>query len=482
METRPSIQNSDKNSYFLPFYLKGWKLNSVVFLTSVAFVMLLAFSSGRSEALDTSILNSNPHLAAASAVSYLERKTSADKSAYVVRDVLADERTQSTRLDLDESNWHHYTVKHESDLTTLAAEAGLNMEDIHLLLSLGGNVGHLNNLYYGDKIHINISGDNKIMALEYDILDSKRLRVTRVSASGDHNVPYVVSVISRPLLVKTVQVAGVIDKTLYKAAIDAGLPKDKTKELVRIFDGSIDYSLDLKKGDTFAVVYEQRFRGNERVDDSPILAAEFVNDNKIYRAVRYAATNDKPRYYTPDGTSLHTTFLRSPMDHPLVSSGYNEAREHPILHIVKPHTGVDFAAKIGTPIKATADGFIRFKGRKGEYGKTVVIQHGRKISTLYAHMNSYARHLKHGDRVRQGDIIGYVGQTGLATGPHLHYEYRINGQHVDPMKVNHLAVTIPENRKHDFSAKAQLLLSQLKSTDEVKIAWNKSSQEVVGLN
>jgi murein DD-endopeptidase MepM/ murein hydrolase activator NlpD len=471
METRPKAENSDKKSNFLPIILKNWKVNSVVLLTSVTTATLLVLSSGRSEALEIAFLQdsvdeSNP------IATRLLPENQPIKAANTAKHHQSNARIQLVPVDRNESDWREYTVKHDNDFAALAARVGFEVNDVQSLLSTGGEVKHLNSLYYGDKIRVNIADNNRVVALEYDIYDSKRLRVERVINADNGAESFLASIINRPLTTRTVRVSGVVNETLYQAAISAGLSDKKTRELVRIFDCSIDYSKDTKKGDTFAVIYEERYRGDEKIEDGPIQAAEFVNNEKAYHAILYAVPNDKPRYYSPEGIGLRKTFLRNPVDYPLVSSGFDPARKHPTLHKIRAHKGVDYAARLGTPIKSTADGFVKFKGNKGSYGKTIVIQHNRQFSTLYAHMHNYVSSLKPGDRVRQGDIIGFVGKTGRATGTHLHYEFHINGKHVDPLKVNHPVIVIPERNKYEFFVKSELLLSQIRTVEEVEIAWS----------
>jgi murein DD-endopeptidase MepM/ murein hydrolase activator NlpD len=202
-----------------------------------------------------------------------------------------------------------------------------------------------------------------------------------------------------------------------------------------IFRWDVDFALDIQPQDSFTVLYEERFLDGEKVGDGDILAAEFVNHGKMYRAVRYIDSEGNNQYFTPEGRSMRQTFLRSPVDFRRISSRFRPERWHPILGVKRPHRGVDYAAATGTPIWAAGDGKIAFIGTKGGYGKTIILQHGSRYSTLYGHLSRFHKGLKIGSQVRQGDVIGYVGMTGLATGPHLHYEFRIDGKHVNPITV-----------------------------------------------
>jgi murein DD-endopeptidase MepM/ murein hydrolase activator NlpD len=192
--------------------------------------------------------------------------------------------------------------------------------------------------------------------------------------------------------------------------------------------------LDIREGDQFTLIYEELWQGGEKLPDGNILAAEFVNQGESFRAVRFEDSSGRVDYFFPDGKSVRKAFVRAPLSFSRVSSNFNPKRRHPKLNTIRAHRGVDYAAPSGTPIKAAGDGKIIHRGRKGGYGNVVILQHGGNITTLYAHMSRFSK-ARMGSRVRQGDIIGYVGATGLATGPHLHYEYRRNGVHLNPRTV-----------------------------------------------
>ncbi len=194
--------------------------------------------------------------------------------------------------------------------------------------------------------------------------------------------------------------------------------------------------LDIRKGDHFTVAYEQIYQNGKFLRDGEVLAAEFVNDGKVYRAVRFAQDGGSSSYYTPDGRPMRKAFLRAPVEFTRVSSVFNPARMHPILNRIRGHMGTDYAAPTGTPVHAAGDGHVSFEGTRGGYGNAVVLSHSNSVSTLYGHMSRFAKNIRVGSHVNQGDIIGYVGMTGLATGPHLHYEYLMNGVHMNPQTVH----------------------------------------------
>jgi len=242
--------------------------------------------------------------------------------------------------------------------------------------------------------------------------------------------------------------SGKIKSSLFLAAQDAGISQNVIMELANIFGWDIDFALDIRKGDSFTVLYEELYRNGEKISDGKILAAEFINDGKAYRAVRYTnPQTNRSEYFTPDGKSMRKAFLRSPVDFTRISSRFTVNRYHPILHKFRSHKGVDYAAKRGTPVHAAGDGKVIFKGKKGGYGKVMIVQHGSKYTTLYAHLKTYNRKLRVGSKVKQGQTIAYVGSSGLATGPHLHYEFRVNGTHRNPLTVR-LPVSSPVPKRY----------------------------------
>lgn len=255
---------------------------------------------------------------------------------------------------------------------------------------------------------------------------------------------------------------GSISHSLFMDALNAGMTGPTIMQLADIFQWDIDFSLDVREGDHFNVVYEQYYQEGKRVKDGNILAAEFVNQGHTYRAYRYTDTHGNTGYFTADGRNVRRPFLRSPVNFTRITSTFSMGRLHPILNTIRAHRGVDYAAATGTPIIAAGDGRVVYKGYKGGYGKTVILLHGTVYSTLYGHMSDYAGSLTMGGRVHQGDVIGYVGQTGLATGPHLHYEFRVQGVHHDPMTVKLPgAQQLPPRELTAFTASIQPMIAKL---------------------
>jgi murein DD-endopeptidase MepM/ murein hydrolase activator NlpD len=228
--------------------------------------------------------------------------------------------------------------------------------------------------------------------------------------------------------------SGTIQHSLFGATDAIGLPDSVATMLAAIFGTEINFHTDLRKGDSFSVVYETIYDGGMPVRAGKILAAEFINQGRRHVVVLFRGDDGREQYYTADGRSLQAAFLRSPLEFSRVTSGFGR-RLHPIHRNWRTHAGVDFAAPTGTPVKATSNGTVSFVGSQGGYGNIVILQHRDRYTTAYAHLNGFARGLRKGDRVSQGDVIGYVGMTGWATGPHLHYEVRINNVAQDPLKI-----------------------------------------------
>lgn len=249
-------------------------------------------------------------------------------------------------------------------------------------------------------------------------------------------------------------------------------------QLANIFAWDIDFALNLREGDQFSVIYEKLYINNQFIGPGKILAAKFINRGKSITAVRYKNPEGKVSYYTSGGDSMRKAFLRTPIDFARISSHFNLKRRHPVLNRIRAHKGVDYAARTGTPIKSAGDGKITYRGRKGGYGRVVIIQHGQKYSTLYAHMSKYRKGQSKGSRVKQGQVIGYVGKSGLASGPHLHYEFRVNGVHRNPLTVTlPNANPIQKKYKADFLAKSKVLLEQLEQLTPTNVATVSASPE-----
>ncbi|MCK5395482.1 MAG: peptidoglycan DD-metalloendopeptidase family protein [Gammaproteobacteria bacterium] len=338
--------------------------------------------------------------------------------------------------DISPKQWREFTVKSGDNLARLFKRADIKPQQLDELMKSGDAVKKLRRIFPKDTIRVLSDSAGVLQALRYDIDQKSYLLVEReqgvlVAKTYNHKIE-----------TRQTHASAVIDSSLFLAGEKAGISDNIIMELANIFGWDIDFALDIRKGDNFTVLFEELYRDGEKISDGKILAADFVNDGKIFRAVRYTDPHtNNSEYYTPDGKSMRKAFIRSPVHFSRISSGFNLKRKHPILLNKRPHRGVDYAAKRGTPIFAAGDGKVIFKGKKGGYGKVMILQHGTKYTTLYAHLKTYNRKLRTGSRVKQGQTIAYVGSSGLATGPHLHYEFRVNGVHRNP-----LTVRLPESK------------------------------------
>jgi murein DD-endopeptidase MepM/ murein hydrolase activator NlpD len=301
--------------------------------------------------------------------------------------------------------------------------------------------------------------------VRFDLSSEQTLLISR------HEERFHTQIIEHPIEVRITHASGVIDSSLFLAGQQAGLSDNIIMEMANIFGWDVDFALDIRKGDSFSLLYEERYLDGEKLRDGRILAAEFNNRGQDFQAVLFTDPEGRSQYFSPDGKSMRKAFLRSPVDFRRISSNFQRERYHPVLGERRPHRGVDYAAATGTPIKAAGDGRVIFRGKQGGYGNTVILQHGNNITTLYAHMSRFQKGVTNGTRVRQGQVIGYVGMTGLATGPHLHYEFRINGVHQNPLTVKLPdAEPIPSKYAEQFREQTLPLLAQLDHLNRVQVA------------
>ncbi|MBL1278163.1 MAG: peptidoglycan DD-metalloendopeptidase family protein [Ectothiorhodospiraceae bacterium] len=375
---------------------------------------------------------------------------------------------KQTQPKLPENNidWRTATVKSGDSLALIFARQGLSPQQLDRVMRADKSTAALKRLMPGQQFTFHIDND-QLQHLVYKIDALNTLNIRR-NAQNE----YVVATDTREMESRITNTTGVIDSSLFLAGMAAGMSDNLIMELAGIFGWDIDFVLDIRSGDHFTLVYEELYLDGHKQRDGNILAAEFVNRGKVYRAVRYVDAKNRADYYSPDGRSMRKAFIRTPVDFTRISSRFGK-RYHPTLKKRKNHHGVDYAAPRGTPIKAAGDGKLTYVGRKGGYGKTVIIQHGGKYSTLYAHMSRIKPGSRRGKRVRQGETIGYVGSTGRSTGPHLHYEFRVNGVHRNPLTVRLPdAAPIKAQYKADFLNKAQSLVAQLDVLQRTNVALN----------
>lgn len=319
-----------------------------------------------------------------------------------------------------ELQWQTFEIRSGDTLSSLFRKAGFNDGLMLSVIHGDGEADKLQRLYAGETIRFATDGAGELAAIELqrNLLESLKIQKADDSFKGE-------TVVREPEA-RPAFASGVIDGSLYVAAREAGLSDRLAMEMAGIFGWNIDFVYDVRKGDRFEVVYEELYLDGEKFDTGEILSARFVNRGEDVIALRYTDSKGDTDYYAPNGSSMRKAFLRTPIS-ARVSSSFNLQRRHPVLDVVRPHEGTDYAAPPGTPIKAAGDGRVSFAGWKGGYGRTVILQHGDNITTLYAHMSRLGRGIRNGSRVKQGDTIGHVGSSGMVTGPHLHYEFRVNG-------------------------------------------------------
>lgn len=352
-------------------------------------------------------------------------------------------------------DWTVVTVAAGENLSIIFTRHGLSGRDLHAVLALGEKTDTLKRLMPGQRVMFRNDGP----ALEELIYEEDLLHELHVKRTAEGFAA--TEIVTEPER-RVITATGTIESSLFLAGQNAGLSDAMILKMADIFGWDIDFVLDLREGDRFSVIFEEFYRDGRKARDGDILAAEFSNAGSTYRAVRYADVTGRVDYYSERGNAMRRAFLRTPLNFTRISSNFNLARRHPILNTIRAHRGVDYAAPFGTPVKATGDAKVASIGFHSGYGNVVVLAHNGTYSTAYAHLSRFARGLRQGMTVRQGQTIGYVGSTGLATGPHLHYEFRVNGAHQNPLTVKlPKSLPIPAQYKQDFLAKARPLLAEL---------------------
>ncbi len=382
----------------------------------------------------------------------------------------APESTQTTKHSLQSLStvWQEHIIKPGESLSVIFSKNKLNKSDLHKIIHANDIGPEFAAIRPGKSLLIGLNINGELSHLTYKKTLFEQIKATRLD-NGEFNVERILKTAERRLT----KASGSIHSSLFLDGKNAGLSDKIIMQLADIFAWDIDFALNLQEGDQFSLLYETLYLDNKPMGTGNILAAEFINHGRSIKTVRYTDSTGKTSYYSPEGKSMRKAFLRTPIDFARISSYFNLKRKHPVLNRIRAHKGVDYAARTGTPIKATADGKITFRGRKGGYGNVVIIQHGQRYSTLYAHMSKFKRKQKIGFRITQGDIIGYVGKSGLATGPHLHYEFRVDGIHRNPLTYKLPgAKSIQVKNKADFLATSKILLLQLDQPSKAQLATN----------
>lgn len=373
--------------------------------------------------------------------------------------------------------WQKEAVKKGDNLSLIFKRIGLSPKEVHRVITLDDNTKRLKNLKPGQVLSYQLTNTQQLAALKYVIDIQNTLYVERIdhadiggnasSQKSNHFPVFKSRLANKTIDYRVAYVDGVIHDSLYLSGQKAGLSDSLIIKLANIFDWDIDFVLDIRNGDTFSLLYEEKYLDGEKIGDGDIVAAEFVNQGQVFKAVRYKDSKGNTSYYTPDGLSMRKAFLRAPIKFSYISSGFKPRRFHPILKRWKAHRGIDYRAKTGTPIRAAGDGKVIQSSQNKYNGKYVFIQHGQGIVTKYLHMSRRA--ISRGKRVKQGQVIGYVGMTGLAEAPHLHYEFVVNGVHRNPRTVKlPKAAPISKSEKTAFLSASQQLIAQLETRKRIQ--------------
>ncbi|MDU9035394.1 peptidoglycan DD-metalloendopeptidase family protein [Pseudomonas corrugata] len=382
---------------------------------------------------------------------------------------VTSEAAQGQPPAVEEKPGHHEVIVAKGDtLSTLFEKVGLPAASVHEVLASDKQAREFAQLRHGQKLEFELSPEGQLTSLRTRLSDLETITLTKDDKGYVFN-----RTIAKPI-VRSAYAHGVINSSLSQSAARAGLSHSLTMDMANVFGYDIDFAQDIRQGDEFDVIYEQKMVNGKSVGNGPILSARFTNRGKTYTAVRYINKQGNSSYYTADGNSMRKAFIRTPVDFARISSKFSAGRKHPILNKIRAHKGVDYAAPRGTPIKAAGDGKVLLAGRRGGYGNTVIIQHGNTYRTLYGHMQGFAKGVKTGSTVKQGQVIGYIGTTGLSTGPHLHYEFQVNGVHVDPLGQKlPMADPIAKSERARFMAQSQPLMARMDQEKATLLASSK---------
>jgi len=382
------------------------------------------------------------------------------------------------------SKWQSESVRKGDNLSLIFKRIGLSPQTVHQVISLDNNTKKLKNLRPGEILHYQLDENQQLRSLKYVMNLQNTLYLDRTFApleankSGTSNktsnaktkqpaVQYVSRIVNKSIEIRTAYIDGTITDSLFASGKRAGLSDSLLINLANIFDWDIDFILDIRVGDSFSVLYQEKFLDGEKIGNGDIIAAEFINQGDTYRSVRYKDSKGSSSYYTPEGLNMRKAFLRAPIKFSYISSGFKLRRFHPIQKRWKAHRGIDYRANTGTPIRAAGDGKVTQSSYNKYNGKYVFIQHGQGIVTKYLHMSRRA--VSRGKRVKQGQVIGYVGTTGMSEAPHLHYEFLVNGVHRNPRTVKlPKAQPISQSERPNFLLASENLVNQLESRKHIQ--------------
>tara|TARA_Y100001970_G_scaffold168103_1_gene205624 strand:- start:6488 stop:7792 length:1305 start_codon:yes stop_codon:yes gene_type:complete len=389
---------------------------------------------------------------------FYEKKKGSDLSKKIEIDILNQEVKEEPIYTTKER-----VIKRNDSLFTILEKLGVKKENIiNLINSKNSNL--LSNIEIGDRIRVNLDENNEIKDLLYIDDFQSGVRAERFEST------YKINLFQQKLEKVKVFKHVVIEDSMYVSGIKAGIPDSVLMDVVYINGWDIDFTHDIRPGDTYSLIYEEIIVDGEKVLDGNVLISEFINRSKKITSIRFDLKNGRSEYFSIDGINVKKAFLRSPVKLSYISSKYNLKRKHPVLHTIRSHNGVDYAARKGSPVRATGDGTISFAQYNGGCGNEIKIKHSEDYTTRYCHLDKYHSRTKVGRKVKQGQTIGFVGNTGLATGPHLHYEFHVNGKHTDPLRVKFPNATpIRSSEKTLFNQIAHNLTSQLKNYKDISL-------------
>ncbi len=340
--------------------------------------------------------------------------------------------------------WREERIGRGDTLQSLLTRLGVDSEEARKVLAAAHESKSLGRLTPGRSVLARVTSGGQLMLFRYLVSDDKLVTLTRNGGE------FKAGELPVALEARQIMRSGEIESSLFGATDAADVPDRIASEMAEALSGDIDFHKDLRRGDHFSVVYEAFYLDGQLVKTGRLLAAEFINQGKPYQALYFKDAQGREGYFTPDGQSLKRAFLKSPMPFSRVSSGFSGARFHPVLQTWRAHKGIDYAAPTGAPVRAVADSKVEFVGRQGGYGNLVLLKHQGSYSTAYGHLSRFGKGVKRGAHIAQGEVIGYVGTTGMSTGPHLHYEFRVNNVQKNP-----LALKLPTSYPLDARAKAQ---------------------------
>ncbi|MFQ6006792.1 MAG: peptidoglycan DD-metalloendopeptidase family protein [Woeseia sp.] len=438
---KPIVTSQVRKSYAIPWFVLGLGLPFV----GLALLLFLKSASGTSSVLDIKDLPEADPLHASDVPTVVEN---------LVEEISPLDLSHMARLPEVEPVFDSIkvTVRRGDTMDRIFRMNKLDLGNLASIVRLPEAGKFVRRLQPGEEFEIK-HDKGKIQSIY------RKIDLTTALVISKADLGFVARIVDRPIDVRRRLAHGRIDSSLFESAASAGMPDKLIMNLAGIFAWDIDFVLDIRKGDDYYILFEEIYQDGRYISDGEIIAAEFNNNGRTFRALRYIDESGRSDYFTPEGRSVRKAFIRAPVDFTRISSRFNPRRKHPILNRIRAHHGVDYAAPRGTSIMAAGEGKVIFRGRKGGYGNVVILQHGGNITTLYGHMSRFANAARIGKRVKQGQTIGYVGSTGLTTAAHLHYEYRLNGVHRNPrtVKLPQAAPIKERYREHFLLASAPIL-------------------------